>query len=104
MEIEILYEDNHIIAVNKKIGDIVQGDEKCSTPRRGKAGVNCIGQCHGTDMAGDFPQIGDDDGMRGLHGIPSDMVVMGESAAIADSATCAKFRKAVSESSQSASL
>ena len=32
MEIEILYEDNHIIAVNKKIGDIVQGDETGDKP------------------------------------------------------------------------
>ena len=25
--VEILYEDNHIIAVNKKISDLVQGDK-----------------------------------------------------------------------------
>ncbi|MEZ5053437.1 MAG: RluA family pseudouridine synthase [Chitinophagales bacterium] len=30
--LEILYEDNHIIAVNKKSGDIVQGDETGDTP------------------------------------------------------------------------
>ncbi|MCO6499810.1 MAG: RNA pseudouridine synthase [Vicingus serpentipes] len=30
--IEILYEDNHIIAVNKKSGDIVQGDKTGDTP------------------------------------------------------------------------
>ena len=29
---EILYEDNHIIAVNKKSGDIVQGDETGDKP------------------------------------------------------------------------
>ena len=30
--IEILYEDNHLIAVNKKPGDIVQGDRTGDTP------------------------------------------------------------------------
>ena len=30
--IEVLYEDNHIIAVNKKSGDIVQGDKTGDTP------------------------------------------------------------------------
>ena len=30
--IEILYEDNHLIAVNKKSGDIVQGDKTGDTP------------------------------------------------------------------------
>ena len=25
--LEILYEDNHLIAVNKRVGDIVQGDK-----------------------------------------------------------------------------
>jgi len=30
--LEILYEDNHIIAVNKRSGDIVQGDETGDTP------------------------------------------------------------------------
>ena len=25
--LEVLYEDNHIIAVNKKAGDLVQGDK-----------------------------------------------------------------------------
>lgn len=30
--IEILYEDNHLIAVNKKIGDIVQGDKTGDKP------------------------------------------------------------------------
>ncbi len=31
-DLEILYEDNHIIAVNKKNGDIVQGDETGDKP------------------------------------------------------------------------
>lgn len=30
--LEILYEDNHIIAVNKKVGDIVQADKTGDTP------------------------------------------------------------------------
>ena len=30
--LNILYEDNHIIAVNKKSGDIVQGDKTGDTP------------------------------------------------------------------------
>lgn len=30
--LEILYEDNHLIAVNKKSGDIVQGDKTRDTP------------------------------------------------------------------------
>ncbi len=30
--IDVLYEDNHIIAVNKKSGDIVQGDKTGDTP------------------------------------------------------------------------
>ena len=30
--IEVLYEDNHLIAVNKKSGDIVQGDKTGDTP------------------------------------------------------------------------
>lgn len=30
--LEILYEDNHIIAVNKRSGDIVQADETGDTP------------------------------------------------------------------------
>lgn len=30
--LEILYEDNHIIAVNKKNSDIVQGDKTGDTP------------------------------------------------------------------------
>ena len=30
--IEVLYEDNHIIAVNKKSGDIIQGDKTGDTP------------------------------------------------------------------------
>ena len=34
-------------------------------------------------MASDLPTIGDDDWMRGLHGLPSDMVMMDASAAIA---------------------
>lgn len=32
MAIEVLYEDNHIIAVNKKPSDIVQGDKTGDTP------------------------------------------------------------------------
>ncbi len=32
MSLEILYEDNHIIAVNKKAGDIVQGDKTEDKP------------------------------------------------------------------------
>ncbi len=31
-ELEILYEDNHIIAVNKEIGQLVQGDQTGDTP------------------------------------------------------------------------
>ena len=31
-KINILYEDNHLIAVNKKIGDIVQGDKTGDKP------------------------------------------------------------------------
>ena len=30
--LDILYEDNHLIAVNKKSGDIVQGDKTGDTP------------------------------------------------------------------------
>ena len=30
--IEVLYEDNHIIAVNKKSGDLVQGDKTGDKP------------------------------------------------------------------------
>ena len=30
--IEVLYEDNHIIAVNKKASDIVQGDKTGDRP------------------------------------------------------------------------
>jgi len=30
--IEVLYEDNHIIAVNKKPGDLVQGDKTGDKP------------------------------------------------------------------------
>lgn len=30
--LQVLYEDNHIIAVNKRIGDIVQGDKTGDTP------------------------------------------------------------------------
>ena len=26
-DIEVLYEDNHLIAINKRSGDIVQGDK-----------------------------------------------------------------------------
>ena len=32
MNIEVLYEDNHLIAVNKKAGDITQGDKTGDTP------------------------------------------------------------------------
>ena len=32
MSLDILYEDNHIIAVNKKAGDIVQGDKTEDMP------------------------------------------------------------------------
>ena len=31
-DIEVLYEDNHLIVVNKKPGDIVQGDKTGDTP------------------------------------------------------------------------
>src|ERR1019366_3564246 len=31
-QIEVLYEDNHIIAVNKRPSDIVQGDKTGDTP------------------------------------------------------------------------
>ena len=27
-DLQVLYEDNHIIAVNKKVGDLVQGDQR----------------------------------------------------------------------------
>ena len=30
--LEVLYEDNHLIAINKKIGDIVQGDKTGDKP------------------------------------------------------------------------
>ena len=30
--LQILYEDNHIIAVNKQVSDIVQGDKTGDTP------------------------------------------------------------------------
>ena len=30
--LEVLYEDNHLIAVNKRPGDIVQGDKTGDTP------------------------------------------------------------------------
>ncbi|MEM9687470.1 MAG: pseudouridine synthase, partial [Bacteroidota bacterium] len=30
--LEVLYEDNHIIIVNKRAGDIVQGDKTGDTP------------------------------------------------------------------------
>ena len=29
---EVLYEDNHLIAVNKKSGDIIQGDKTGDSP------------------------------------------------------------------------
>ena len=32
MEDRILYEDNHLIAINKKCGEIVQGDKTGDTP------------------------------------------------------------------------
>ena len=30
--VDVLYEDNHVIAVNKRVGDIVQGDKTGDTP------------------------------------------------------------------------
>ena len=30
--LEVLYEDNHLIAINKKSGDIVQGDKTGDAP------------------------------------------------------------------------
>ncbi|MGB5376933.1 MAG: RNA pseudouridine synthase, partial [Muriicola sp.] len=30
--LQILYEDNHLIAVNKRVGDIVQGDKTGDLP------------------------------------------------------------------------
>jgi len=30
--LQVIYEDNHIIAINKRIGDIVQGDQTGDTP------------------------------------------------------------------------
>ena len=30
--LQVIYEDNHIIAVNKRVGDIVQGDKTGDTP------------------------------------------------------------------------
>ena len=30
--LQVLYEDNHIIAINKRAGDIVQGDKTGDTP------------------------------------------------------------------------
>ena len=30
--LQVLYEDNHLIAVNKRAGDIVQGDQTGDTP------------------------------------------------------------------------
>ena len=30
--LEVLYEDNHLIAINKKSGDIVQSDKTGDTP------------------------------------------------------------------------
>jgi len=27
MELQVLYEDNHIIAANERVGDLVQGDQ-----------------------------------------------------------------------------
>ncbi len=32
LDIEILYEDNHLIAINKRVADIVQGDKTGDTP------------------------------------------------------------------------
>ena len=32
MKIEVLYEDNHLIAVNKPVGVLVQGDKTNDTP------------------------------------------------------------------------
>jgi len=58
--IEILYEDNHLIAVNKKSGDIVQGDKTGDTPlseqvkkylkkKYNKAGKVFLGTIHRID-------------------------------------------------------
>ena len=30
--VDVLYEDNHVIAVNKRVGDIVQGDKTGDIP------------------------------------------------------------------------
>ena len=30
--LEVLYEDNHLIAINKKTGDIIQGDKTGDIP------------------------------------------------------------------------
>jgi len=30
--LQVLYEDNHIIAINKRVGDIVQADKTADTP------------------------------------------------------------------------
>ena len=30
--LQVIYEDNHIIAINKRVGDIVQGDQTGDTP------------------------------------------------------------------------
>ena len=30
--IQVLYEDNHLVAINKRVGDIVQGDKTKDTP------------------------------------------------------------------------
>src|SRR3954470_20907952 len=32
MQLEVLYEDNHLIAINKRSGDIVQGDKTGDEP------------------------------------------------------------------------
>ena len=58
--IEVLYEDNHLIAVNKKSGDIVQGDKTGDTPlsdfvkayikkKYNKAGEVFLGTIHRLD-------------------------------------------------------
>ena len=58
--LEVLYEDNHLIAVNKKSGDIVQGDKTGDTPlsdfvkayikkKYNKAGEVFLGTIHRLD-------------------------------------------------------
>ena len=51
MVLEILYEDNHIIAVNKKTGDIVQGDKTGDEPLSEKVKVYVKGPGAGRESA-----------------------------------------------------